>query len=107
MVFYHKLPKCPEHKEDRLVLTSILIKFPRYEEGIGSYCYYCPISNKYLGNENKLVSKEEAALDFINRNYKRRTLIARIFKGKFKSSEIEALTMKEHMKTQNLTHQNL
>jgi len=96
--YYHKAPDCLEHNEHQLELKTLIIKSPPHKDGMGSPFYYCSKSNKYL-SENNLVTKEEAALNFINKHYKRESLVARIFKGKYKLSELKIFTFEEFLNT--------
>ena len=82
-------PYCPEHPKEHLQTQNLIIKSPFVPEGKGiAFFHYCPKSKKYLNYDGTLVSKEEVALNFINRNYKKN----------YSLSEIEVLTFKESAK---------
>jgi hypothetical protein len=60
---------------------------------------YCSQSSKYLISKNKLDSKEQAALKFINNYHKRKSLLGRIFLGKkYKLKDIKVQTQEEYFK---------
>jgi len=95
--FTYTPSECPEHKGEYLEMHTLMIKVRNSDwEGVPLF-NYCPTSNKYSDGE-KLVSVEEAALNYVNSNKKRRNLLARLFIGKFRLNEIQVQTQEECIK---------
>ena len=90
--------ECPKHKGEFLSMKNLIIKYPQNTQGFGHpFFNYCEKENKFY-NGKEFVSKEEIALEFVNEYYKRKYLIPRIFKGKYKLSEIEVIDFDELVK---------
>lgn len=74
---------CPEHPKEHLEFKTLIVKHPDCPKGEGiPMIQYCKKSDKYLDYNNKLASKEEVLLEFLNKN----------FKKEYKLSEIEVIT---------------
>jgi len=88
---FYSPPYCPEHPKEQLKTRNLIVKSPFAPEGEGiPFFHYCPKSKKYLSN-NKLVSRDEAALNAVNNFHQKN----------YSLSEIEVLTSKEYLKSQN------
>lgn len=90
MDFYlHKYPNCPVHEHEQLKANTFIVKVPNNQHLAFERALYCQITGKYINRNNELVTKKEAALEYINKRYKKN----------YKLSDIEVLTFKEYGKT--------
>lgn len=88
--FYYKASDCPEHPGEQLKTENLMITTIDNEIIPFDMAHYCPQSKKYLSYGNKLVLREESALEVANRN--------NFNKKTYKLSEIEVITLKEFIK---------
>ena len=79
--FMYSPKECPFHKGEYLEIKNLIIKTPDEPNGIGEpFFNYCKRSDKFSYN-GKLLSKEEMALEVVNKRYKKN----------YKLSDIEAI----------------
>ncbi len=66
---FYTPPECPEHPGNHLESEFLVVNVPKGSPIGIPLVAYCPKTGKYLNEENKLVSAEEMAAEFVNKYY--------------------------------------